>query len=329
MDHPNETELFTPHTGFSDEAILKMNPIQMYINQNKSFSLPVLLNAFFRLSLLQMNQGSMSFADIQNSIEVVSDSKVSEEEESVYAGFIYESILVPCLTIDGPKLRMKQELVGKEKEYLECLLDRVTFYDSKFSASWSPSPPPSSLVNLRRDINKLLGKENHEDSALSLSSSSPPSSITLPSSTDQSNNGTNGDSENHGTNRDSENNGLSVTAETWLPEDLKSSHYEERVSADLEVVSDGNLTRFWNEPAQESVPETNERSPVMDVRPQVTDSSSYFSDPINQFLAHIRKSGMDVLFPPVVHDKVSLLLFYSSGLTHLLFLSFCLLFLLH
>jgi hypothetical protein len=294
MNHSDEPQVNTPHSGFSNETReqMKMNPIQIFIHENKSFSLSVLLNAFFRLSLLQMNQGFMSFGDIQSSIEVVSDSKVSQEEESVYAGFIYESILVPCLTADGPKLRMKQEVVGKEKEYLECLLERVAFYDTKFS-TWASSAS-SSLVNLRQDINKHLGKENHEDSALSLSSSSPPSSITLPSSTDQSNNGTN---------RDSENNGVSTLAESWTSENLKTSHYEERVSADLEVVSDGNLTRFWNDPGQESLPEPNDR-PLVDAPSQIAETSSYFSDPLNLFLAHIRKSGMDVLFPPVVHDKV-------------------------
>jgi hypothetical protein len=48
----------------------------------------------------------------------------------------------------------------------------------------------------------------------------------------------------------------------------------------------------------------NSNVPVNDVAP--IPLASVRSDPMNKFLAFFRNAGMDVLFPPAVHDKVSL-----------------------
>jgi hypothetical protein len=287
----------TPHSGYYHQMDnIKMNPIQRFVHQNKPLSLSVLLNAFFRLSILQMTQGSLCFTDIRSSLEIISTNNFEEDVQTVYAGMLYETILITCLTDDGPKLCMIEEVVGKQKEFLECLLARIEYYQRKFNCDRIVS---SSLEDLENNIHKLLNKQDPGHAA-SVSSQTP----TLSSSEDFS---------------------LSMpfpaatSRHTSAPSHRESEEnelhrfYDKRY--DSMGMTDVNELQFPSDQIQteyktQQVVDNSRESPLCIIQPQLTESSSSRNDPINQLLAHIRKSGMDVLSPQVVHDKVRRKLYF-------------------
>jgi hypothetical protein len=266
----------------------RMNPIHRFVLQNNPLSLPVLLNAFFRLSILQMTQGKLSFTDIRSSVGVASADKFHEEEQMVYAGILYETVLIPCLTEDGPKLCMIEEMVGKQKEFLECLFNRTMYYEKKMSTNGMSF---SSLENLKGNIDKILKKEELILSAVPLPSSSsfssPACSSVVPHVT---------------ASRQLSEASYKCSGEPHPFDDSTYASPHAKDSRNELFASDEMRTEHTTQLCADY---KTEQSLNINLPPSAELDSSR-SGPINQLLAHLRKSGMDILSPQVVHDKVSL-----------------------
>jgi hypothetical protein len=271
-----------------------MNPVQRFIHQNKVFSLSILLNAFFRLSILQMTQGSVSFSDVQSTIELVSTEKLSTEDTLVYSGVVYETALIPCLLDEGPKLCIKQEIIGKEKEYLERLMQKIAVYSVKYNSNRSVLP---SLQSLKQDINKALGREVYEDHTMSVSSTSAQSSIAISPAIVS----TNGEFSSSTDNQKYE------SLYKWLEKEDLSSSLPVYISGTTGILNeeDSQNDRWNNNTITEVLGSSEVRTLPSGTQVQLSEVSSPHNDPINKLIAHIRKSGMDILAPQVIHDKVS------------------------
>jgi hypothetical protein len=266
---------------------LNMNSIQQFLHENKSFSVPVLLNAFFRLSILQLNQGFLSFEDIIEAVRVVCPETIAAEEITAYSGVIYESILVPSLYETGPVLCMKEEVIGKETAFLECLSKKVVHKYGKDGVMCS------GVLALERDTQKFLLLKSSKETV-----QAPSPSLSGKGS----------------------NAGTAVSSSDHLPSPLVTdrdplereipSHYDPYFSnnsvpgdvnswGSLEPAMGENLT-LYQEFLSPNILQSRQAE-------EFTDSNNPdMTNPINRFLAHIRKSGMEILFPQIVHDKVSI-----------------------
>jgi hypothetical protein len=278
-----------------------MNSIQQFLNENKSFSISVLLNAFFRLSILQLNQGLISFEDINDAVRTVIPTSSSPEEITAYSGLIYESIIVPSLNAGGPELCMKEEVIGKENSFLDCVLKKVLH---KYGKEGMVDGMCQGIPTLKREIEKILLPKSTKDflqlPSPSLSGIAPTYSDALPSPVVAG--------------RDS--------SERDIP-----SHYDPFFSTNsVNINSTADATSWSNlEPnVGENLTMYQEIIPPNILQPRQVDDSTDsntpdMNNPINRFLAHIRKSGMEILFPQVVHDKVCFGLSSYLNLYYVLF----------
>jgi hypothetical protein len=251
-----------------------MNSIQQFVNDQKTFTLSILLNAFVRICITHINNGFITFDDIRNAVSTVStENELQDEEILIYSGLLYESIAVPIMALKGPQLGIKGALIGNEKAFLSTVLQTVDKFQ-RLNGSTS-----LTFVELKKESVRFLNWKADKGDL--------PTSLSTPTNTS--------------------------TDSSYLREGLTSSSMSTAgttlASIPSVVGSPDEVSEISPSPTDNSntVPGNTLYHPHNGLNGQqsVLDNYVEHSDPINRFLAHIRKSGMDILFPQVTHDMVS------------------------
>jgi hypothetical protein len=102
---------------------MEMDPIEYLLQQSqKKLSLSIFINAHSRLSIVQMNKGSISFEDLMQNLTLSITAEMSSNELNGYAGCIYEACFSPFMSPKGPLLRLSTEIVGNDANFLKAVL---------------------------------------------------------------------------------------------------------------------------------------------------------------------------------------------------------------
>jgi hypothetical protein len=220
-----------------------MNLIQQFVLERKCLSFSVLLKTFNRLCAQQVRTGTVDFDDILKSVYDVSLEEsvvLIEQEIHAYSGIIYESILIPCFTVNGPKLSLKEGLLGNEKEFLSCLSQTMIKQD-KIHGSQS-----YTFQEFNKDICNFV---NLQFSGY-----------------------------------------IETTSQIEHYRDLRNMHGVLNGTYQKSHLQHDNLSST---------------SRNYQTKKSLNKFNNDHSDPnVSKLLAHIRKSGMDIIFPQNVHNKV-------------------------
>jgi hypothetical protein len=268
---------------------MEMDPIEYLLKQSqKKISLSILINAHSRLSIIQMNKGSVSFEDIMQSLTLSITAEMSSNELNGYAGLIYEGCFVPFMSPKGPLLRLSKDILGNDANFLKAMLNTlysradgsnssVLTEDFKQEASNFLKKSNSSNANLLFEI----PAPTFEPTSPALSAGSAPGDSHLATKSSSSNSG-----------------GL------FPPPGISSSSTASSANANGGVKKPNiGISSL----AQQSMFNETDENKLMSIGAEIEKN-----EPIIRLLAHIRKAGMDILFPQVIHDKVSNHIFFSS-----------------
>jgi hypothetical protein len=280
---------------FIDGLFLLMNSIQRFIIAKKCFSLFLLINAFYEIKKIAENNNDLciSFNEISNAVVKLSSSDVNSEDIKAYAGLLYESITAPCLKFSGPVLCLKSEIIQEgEKVFLNCLEKALKRYEFTSKQDNGNNEDYSfTAEELRKEILRFLMLEDKFDPG------QPSRSPVI-------------------------NNNDSVMSVSIFGSPLVP---QRKIPVEINDVRSG-VSLSHNDIRCQDFKSFNGINGVsfLQQRSQVNFSESVDqNDPITRFLAHIRKSGMDMLFPQVVHDKVRFIsLIFALIMLSLIFRSF-------
>jgi hypothetical protein len=234
--------------------------------------LSIFLNANSRLSIIQINKQELSFHEIIECVELAADFvlKLNPEQLSVYAGLIYESTMKPKFSANGPIFTMKEEMIGNDENYLKSIFNSLSIYKQ----GDSDKEEERILNNFRKEVERFLKKPLN------------------PTMIDKN-------SKIEGTN-----------------------HKEDQTEfADVQVIPTGQSIQqvpvplpppdspmwmrennsFLNLDAFLKIPSRNEQQQEPPRPPHPIEKH----EGMVRLLAYIRKGGMDLLFPQVLHEKVN------------------------
>jgi hypothetical protein len=238
------------------------------IIEKKNFTVSILINSFNRICITQINHEWITFDDILKAVYTVTSHDsilLSDSEFYAYAGVLYESILVPCFTIKGPQFCLKEGILGNEKQCLDCILQTIGKYDKIQGAQ------TFAFQDLQKEIMKYL----EINFSVVFSQPSASSSVEV----------------------------KNEISRKPLPLDnshfmMKGNHHSmDGFKQNYELHSKATDGRGQVRPVGQS-PSLRQ--------PGGGQLEFCWVDPnMNRFLAHVRKSGMDIIFPQILHDKVS------------------------
>jgi hypothetical protein len=231
-----------------------MNLIQQFIQERKCLSFSILLKTFNRLCVQHVSTGIIEFDDILKIIYNVSSNDsitLIELEIHAYSGIIYESILIPCFTVKGPKLCLKEGLLGNEKEFLSCLLQTLIRHDR------TNGSPSFTVQEFNKDTCSFHNLQFNGYSGVT-----PPQIV----------------------------DGLNHRPSIDQFHDLRNNH----------EIPNGTYQKGYSQHDNLS-----QSSHIYQAKKSSNKFNNDHNDPnISKLLAHIRKSGMDIIFPQNTHDKV-------------------------
>lgn len=101
-----------------------MDPIEGYIKANQTFSLQLLLSTQARLTLLQVNRGSILYDDILQSLNGSGgDIELNAPELNAHAALLFEACLAPVINAKSQMtLQMKAEIINNDHAFIKSLL---------------------------------------------------------------------------------------------------------------------------------------------------------------------------------------------------------------
>jgi len=258
------------------------SPVYVFLSQ-KTFSVATLINAFSRLSMLQLNKGNISYDDIIQTLQIsLGGGEKFDEAMDAYGALLYEGILVPLLPNStnlpsGPLLQIKRELVGNESAFIQAIVKvmaahcgeenhlAIEEFENEAKTIGILEAPGSEFSNITKGSSGWSpysqGPNGDPQSLRAYPTPPPPSSIPINSSYPPST--------------------------TMYP----------RVPPAYGACSPPRPPSQWssNAPSGEDDEYAANQQYAYDIERQ---------DPIVRLLAQMRKYGMDVLFPQIIHDKV-------------------------
>jgi hypothetical protein len=305
---------------------MELEPVEQFLQAgNRKFSFLMLINAHSRLSLLQMNKGNVSFEDIVQCLNLGSGPEVTSVELNAHAALIYEGALVPVLTTKGPLLRLSKELLANDANFLKAVITVM------YAHGGGVEHP--AIEDFKVEATKFLKK------SISTVSSAPYIQSFVPQSSSESveNNIMNRPSSMSigGTTATTTAGDLSslaiqtkpmTTAESFSLQQQQQQAQQQplvpgRISAlpspsvasQQQGLYSSNVSSVSGIPSQQQqmfntnnpnfgAPVRRFSDPIEEARGPISDIEK--TEPIIRLLAHIRKEGMDILFPQIIQDKV-------------------------
>lgn len=338
--------------------------IKSHILQGKSFSLSIFLNAFSRVSLLFYKKGEISFTDLVDCVSFVSSGLGEEKDlregqvggvggggieesleeiistrDKVYAGILYESILLPALVNDKPSLIIREELLGNEENYLLAIWKALMKEWNRATADGttqnggvggSGGGGGQNLMafqnSIERFLKKKLGKEGFEANFKPFQQVEPreaaiidPPPLTIPSSASalpvpSSSAGISDfpvqekSSLDYG-NYSFQSKNLVQSPQSASMHRMNPSHMNPHFNLSTSMPSETLMTKEFPEGNHKMTANTSSRG------------REDMPEGLFRLLGYLRRGGMDLLFPQLVHDKVG----FSSNLkfSFIFFLSCC------
>jgi hypothetical protein len=343
---------------------------QYVISSGKKIALPILVSTYSRLSLIQIQNNSVTFEDIILSLNLSTNygsaTDVSEQELTTYAGMIYEGCFKPALSAKGPILTLHKEMIGNDEEFLKAILHVIYDHLMKTSPGSSTPVTPSSTTNegtkddregsnpssppgeqreqqpsfypileeLITEANTFLKKSSGREGRLSIRDLFPRTSSTRtsslsssttssrerscskssPTTVDNISNSSSQNNSNQGSNNVSFSSSLTTSVVT-SPKPSSPSDHQNGTYYSSQSYSHQSTT-FGAKGGLAAVSLADENTALWNAGLEIEKN-----EPIIRLLAHIRKAGMDILFPQIIHDKVSSLVGFSC-FSHGLSLSF-------
>jgi hypothetical protein len=308
---------------------MELEPVEQFLQAgNRKFSFLMLINAHSRLSLLQMNKGNVSFEDIVQCLNLGSGPEVTSVELNAHAALIYEGALVPVLTTKGPLLRLSKELLANDANFLKAVItvmyahgggvEHPAIEDFKIEATKFLKKSISTVSSAPSEA--ISNNNNQSFVPQSLSESvennimNRPSSMSLGGSTTT----TGGDlsiQTKPMTTADSFSQSLQQQQQQQQPlvpgrisalpsPSVASQLYSSNVSSvsGMNPSQQQQQQMFNTNNPNFGAPVRRFSDPIEEARGPISDIEK--TEPIIRLLAHIRKEGMDILFPQIIQDKV-------------------------
>ena len=252
-----------PVTEFLQNAI---------VNKSKRFSVAVFIHVHSRLSVIQMNKGSIAFEDLVHTINLSLNSGPAsdmQQDINAYAGLIYEASFQPLMLSRGPGFKLDRSMVGNEGNFLKAVLQVLLNHTG--------GKESAVVEELRSEMAAFLKKTGSNVDVMNLGASPSPS----------------------------------ISAESTDNRAMKFQHGA--LSAPQPAYHHSNAyesNRIHHPPppprvkvsaiySREDAAYAEEARALLHAGNEIERQ-----EPILRLLAHIRKAGMDILFPQVLHDKV-------------------------
>jgi hypothetical protein len=310
---------------------MELEPVEQFLQAgNRKFSFLMLINAHSRLSLLQMNKGNVSFEDIVQCLNLGSGPEVTSVELNAHAALIYEGALVPVLTTKGPLLRLSKELLANDANFLKAVItvmyahgggvEHPAIEDFKVEATKflkksisTVSSAPSEANNIQSFVPQS-SSESVENNIMNR-----PSSMSIGGTT--------------ATTAAGDLSSLAIQTKPMTTADSFSQSLQQQQQAQQQPLVPGrisalpspsvasqqqgpyssNVSSVSGIPSQQQqmfntnnpnfgAPVRRFSDPIEEARGPISDIEK--TEPIIRLLAHIRKEGMDILFPQIIQDKV-------------------------
>jgi hypothetical protein len=104
-----------------------MDPIEVLINSKQKFDLNLLVNALYRLSVIQLEKGSVTHEEASNSFkcQILGPRQYTAVEIEAHCGLIFESIISPSISGGQVLLKVTKEAIGNEEKFVQLILEAL------------------------------------------------------------------------------------------------------------------------------------------------------------------------------------------------------------
>lgn len=100
-----------------------MDPVESFLTKGQKFSLSVLISVHSRLSVVQLQKGSLLQEDILQNLRTAGPH-LNSIDINAYAALIFESIITPALTTTGHiKLQISKDIIANDKNFIVSILN--------------------------------------------------------------------------------------------------------------------------------------------------------------------------------------------------------------
>lgn len=253
------------------------NPIEDFLAKGyKRFSLPSLINAHSRLSLMHISKGNISYEEIVQTLRLslngIGKERVDEELET-YGAILYESALSPVFTNQAakPSYQIRKEIVGNESAFIEAVMKVL-----KSHACGNENHP--ALEELEKERKEYFGEIYSSETIIfrddgrktEANTSFPPQ----------------------------------IPSDAELPTFDLQSNYSASTMPSTSSNNNNNPTETSPGGTPLSTPSYAENMHTIVPNSKLLTDPDNQPDPITQFLSQIRRYGMVILIPQHLHDKV-------------------------
>jgi hypothetical protein len=254
----------------------------LILKQNIRLVYWIFLNAHSTVCELQRNLGEVSFDDIVDSVQLTSESgsPLTREEILEYSGIIYEAVLKPKYqSFKGPSLCMKGESASNIENYFHEIVKILE--ERKANSQQSMEEIERWLLSFKKEIENHLKQPAQQQQHPPLQENERGTNIFSPA--------TGGGYTNSPSSNSPTPSWTNLQTSPSLGGTLYPSNPQQQQLQPQQARFGGlmmNKRHFPNRIEIEGKVDSNEG--------------------VIRILQYIRKGGMDMVFPQLVHDKVSL-----------------------